>query len=59
MVGENFETPDIVLYRPNDHLQRVYQTYPSYDTRKYPFLFRNDEDGYNFSIKVKNFNRVY
>lgn len=54
IVGEQFESRDIVLHRRNDRLQRVAETHRSYDALQYPILFWEGEDGYHFNIKMIN-----
>lgn len=54
IVGEQFESRDIILYRRNEQLKRVAETHRSYDALQYPILFWKGEDGYDFSIKMIN-----
>lgn len=54
IVGDQFESRDIVLHRRNDRLQRVSETHRSYDALQYPILFWQGEDGYHFNIKMIN-----
>lgn len=54
IVGENFESRDIVLHRRSNKLQRVYETHRSYDALQYPIIFWQGEDGYHFAIKMVN-----
>ncbi|GBM02726.1 hypothetical protein AVEN_40802-1 [Araneus ventricosus] len=41
IVGEQFESRDIVLHRRNNRLQRVADTHRSYDALQYPILSRH------------------
>lgn len=54
IVGEEFQSRDIVLQRRNEQLQRVSETHRSYDALQYPILFWQGEDGYHFNIKMIN-----
>jgi len=54
VVGENLEFRVIVLHRRNDRLQRIKETHPSYDALRYPIIFWQGENGYDFSIKIIN-----
>lgn len=52
IVGDEFESRDIVLRRRNNQLQRVCETHRSYDALQYPVLFCRGEDGYSINIKM-------
>lgn len=54
IVGDEFESRDIVLHRRNNNIQRVAETHRSYDALQYPILFWQGEDGYHFNIKLIN-----
>lgn len=54
IVGEEFQSRDIVLHRRNNQLQRVSETHRFYDALQYPILFCRGEDGYAINIKMKN-----
>lgn len=54
IVGDQFESRDIVLHRRNNQLKRVSETHRSYDALQYPILFWQGEDGYHFNIKMIN-----
>jgi hypothetical protein len=54
IVGEEFNSRDIILHRRNGDVQRVSETHRSYDGLQYPILFWQGEDGYNFNIKLRN-----
>lgn len=54
IVGDEFQSRDIVLHRRNEQLQRVSETHRSYDALQYPILFWQGEDGYHFNIKMIN-----
>lgn len=54
IVGEEFQSRDIVLQRRNEQLQRVSETHRSYDALQYPILFWQGQDGYHFNIKMIN-----
>ncbi|GFT13183.1 putative DNA helicase [Trichonephila clavipes] len=53
IVGEEFESRDIILHRRSGDIQRVSETHRSYDGLQYPILFWRD-DGYHFNIKIIN-----
>ncbi|UYV73327.1 hypothetical protein LAZ67_10002739 [Cordylochernes scorpioides] len=53
IVGEEFNSRDIVIHRRDDNLQRVSETHRSYDALQYPILFWQGEDGYHFNIKMR------
>ncbi|GFX59287.1 ATP-dependent DNA helicase [Trichonephila clavipes] len=54
IVGEEFESRDIILHRRSGDIQRVSETHRSYDGLQYPILFWRGDDGYHFSIKMIN-----
>lgn len=54
IVGDEFNSRDIVLRRRNMQLQRVSETHRCYDRLQYPLLFSRGEDGYHFNIKMIN-----
>ncbi|UYV77959.1 hypothetical protein LAZ67_15003037 [Cordylochernes scorpioides] len=54
IVGEEFNSRDIVIHRRDDNLQRVSETHRSYDALQYPILFWQGEDGYHFNIKMRD-----
>lgn len=54
IVGDEFNSRDIVLHRRNTGLQRVSETHRCYDGLQYPLLFARGEDGYHFNIKMIN-----
>ncbi|UYV78243.1 hypothetical protein LAZ67_16000653 [Cordylochernes scorpioides] len=54
IVGEEFNSRDIVIHRRDDNVQRVSETHRSYDALQYPILFWQGEDGYHFNIKMRD-----
>lgn len=54
IVGDEFNSRDIVLRRRDLGLQRVSETHRCYDGLQYPLLFARGEDGYHFNIKMIN-----
>jgi len=54
IVGDEFNSRDIVLHRRNNQLQRVSETHRCYDALQYPLLFCRGEDGYHLNIKMRN-----
>ncbi|GFT68522.1 putative DNA helicase [Trichonephila clavipes] len=54
IVGEEFNSRDIILHRRNGDVQRVSETHRSYDALQYPIQFCQGEDGYYFNINMKN-----
>ncbi|GFW42251.1 helitron_like_N domain-containing protein [Trichonephila clavipes] len=54
IVGEEFESRDIILHRRSGDIQRVSETHRSYDGLQYPILFWRGDDGYHFNIKMIN-----
>ncbi|XP_028967934.1 uncharacterized protein LOC114828343 [Galendromus occidentalis] len=53
IVGENFDSRDIVLHRKSGVLKRLSETHRSYDALQYPILFWQGEDGYHFNIRMR------
>ena len=39
VVGDKFESRDIILHQRNDQLPRISETHRSYDALQYPILF--------------------
>ena len=54
IVGEEFESRDIIIQRRNSKIQRVAETHRSYDALQYPIIFWKGEDRYNFNIQLRN-----
>lgn len=54
IVGEQFESRDIILHRRSENIQRVAETHRLYDALQYPILFWQGEDGYHFHTKQIN-----
>ena len=54
IVGEEFESRDIILHRRSGDIHRVSETHRSYDGSQYPILFWRGDDGYHFNIKMRN-----
>ncbi|GFY32140.1 helitron_like_N domain-containing protein [Trichonephila clavipes] len=54
IVGEEFESRDIILRRRSGDIQRVSESHRSYDGLQYPILFWRGDDGYHFNIKMIN-----
>ncbi|GFV02612.1 helitron_like_N domain-containing protein [Trichonephila clavipes] len=54
IVGEEFNSRDIMLHCRNGDVQRVSETHRLYDALQYPILFCQGEDGYHFNINMKN-----
>ncbi|GFU40418.1 putative DNA helicase [Trichonephila clavipes] len=54
IVGEEFESRDIILHRRSGDIQRVSETHRSYDGLQYPILFWRGYDGYHFNINMIN-----
>lgn len=52
IVGDEFQSRDIVLRRRNNQLQRACETHRSYDALQYPILFCRGEDGYSINLKM-------
>ncbi|XP_073513990.1 uncharacterized protein [Phyllobates terribilis] len=50
IVGNDFQSRDIVLQKMNNSLQRVAETHRSYDALQYPINFWQGQDGYHFGI---------
>ncbi|UYV61805.1 hypothetical protein LAZ67_1006674, partial [Cordylochernes scorpioides] len=54
IVGEEFNSRDIILHRRNGGVQKVSETHRSYDALQYPILVWQGEDGYHFNINMRN-----
>ncbi|GFW37129.1 helitron_like_N domain-containing protein [Trichonephila clavipes] len=54
IVGEEFNSRDIILHRRNGEVQQVSETHCSYDALQYTILFWHGEDEYNFNINMRN-----
>ncbi|XP_049308530.1 uncharacterized protein LOC125777487 [Bactrocera dorsalis] len=54
IVGEQFESRDIVLHRRNEQLQRVSELHRSYDALQYPILLWRGDDGYHINMRLIN-----
>ncbi|GFT40768.1 ATP-dependent DNA helicase [Nephila pilipes] len=54
IIGDQFQTRDIVLHRRNEQLTKVAERHRYYDALQYPILFWDGADGYNFSFKMVN-----
>nr|XP_042905176.1 uncharacterized protein LOC122270735 [Parasteatoda tepidariorum] len=54
IVGEEFTSRDIILYRRNGEVHKISETHRSYDALQYPILFWQGEDGYHFNINMRN-----
>lgn len=52
IVGNQFESRDIVLHRRTEQLQRVSELHRSYDALQYPILHWNGGDGYHINIPL-------
>lgn len=52
IVGEQFQSRDIVLHRRNEQLQRVSELHPSYDGLQYPLIHWKGDDGYHINIPM-------
>lgn len=52
IVGEQFESRDIILHRRNEQLQRVSELHRSYDALQYPLLFWKGDDGYHINMRL-------
>lgn len=50
MVGTEFESRDIVIFKRDSTLQYVSATHRSYDALQYPLIFCYGDDGYHFNI---------
>lgn len=48
IIGEEFNSYDIVLHRMDGYVQQVSETRPSYDKLQYPILFKQGEYGLSF-----------
>ena len=51
MVSDQFLPPNIILYRRNNQLTRIDETYRCYNTPQYPIIFWDGADSYHFNIK--------
>jgi len=49
IVGEEFDSRNIILHRRNGDVHRVSETRRLYDGLQYPILFCRKEDGYHFT----------
>lgn len=54
MVGDQFNSRDIVIQRRKGDLRRISDTNRFYDALQYPILFWQGEEGYNFSLKMRD-----
>ncbi|GFX07914.1 helitron_like_N domain-containing protein [Trichonephila clavipes] len=54
IVGEEFNSRNVILHRRNGNVQRVSETHRSYDAIQYSILFCQGEYGYHFNINMKN-----
>ncbi|XP_029655167.1 uncharacterized protein LOC115228835 [Octopus sinensis] len=54
IVGQHYDSRDIIINKRSTGLMRISETHRSYDALQYPLLFPRGEDGYNF--KVMHFN---
>lgn len=54
IVGQQFQSRDIVLHRRNENLQRVSELHRSYDALQYPLLYWRGGDGYHINIPMIN-----
>ncbi|XP_049310614.1 uncharacterized protein LOC125778131 isoform X2 [Bactrocera dorsalis] len=54
IVGEQFESRDIVLHRRNEQLQRVSELHRSYDALQYTILLWRGDDGYHINMRLIN-----
>ena len=54
MVGEQFNSRDIVIQRREGALRRICDTNRSYDALQYPILFWQGEDGYHFGLRMRD-----
>ncbi|XP_054259695.1 uncharacterized protein LOC128984403 [Macrosteles quadrilineatus] len=54
IVGNEFETRDIVLRRRDETLVRVAETHRFYDALQYPLIFWKGQEGYHFCIPPNN-----
>lgn len=52
ILGDLFQSRDIVLHRRNHQLQRVSELHRSYDALQYPILHWKGDDGYNINISM-------
>ncbi|XP_039968813.1 uncharacterized protein LOC120780616 [Bactrocera tryoni] len=54
IVGDQFQSRDIILHRRNEQLQRVSELHRCYDALQYPILHWNGHDGYHINIPMIN-----
>lgn len=54
IVGEEFNSRDIVLHRRDGNVRRVSKTHRSYDALQYLILFWQGTDEYCFNVKMRN-----
>lgn len=52
IVGDQFQSRDIVLHRRNEELRRVSELHRSYDALQYPLLHWKGDDGYHINIRM-------
>ncbi|XP_022818060.1 uncharacterized protein LOC111363010 isoform X1 [Spodoptera litura] len=52
ILGDQFQSRDIVLHRRNEQLQRVSELHRSYDALQYPILHWKGDDGYHINIPM-------
>lgn len=52
IVGEQFQSRDIVIHRRNEQLLRVSELHRSYDALQYPLLHWKGDDGYHINIPM-------
>lgn len=54
IIGQEFNTRDIVLNLRNNKIQRIKEIHRSYDCLQYPLIFCYGEDGYSINIPQIN-----
>lgn len=54
IVGDQFQSRDIVLHRRTEQLQRVSELHRSYDPLQYPIIFPKGDDGYHINFQMIN-----
>lgn len=52
IVGDQFQSRDIILHRRNEVIQRVSELHRSYDALQYPILHWRGDDGYHINIPM-------
>lgn len=52
IVGDEFQSRDIILHRRDAQLQRVSELHRSYDALQYPLLHWKGDDGYHINIPM-------